>query len=88
MVAYNLQGQELDFEADGLLSICIQHELDHLNGVTFVDRLNSVKRKLVVRNYLGLRAEEAHEQREAQRQARVQAVNQAQADAGAEPSSD
>lgn len=88
VVAYNLQGQELDFEADGLLSICIQHELDHLNGVTFVDRLNSVKRKLVVRNYLGLRAEEAHEQREAQRQARVQAVNQAQADAGAEPSSD
>ena len=88
VVAYNLQGQELEFEADGLLSICIQHELDHLNGVTFVDRLNSVKRKLVVRNYLGLRAEEAHEQREAQRQARVQAVNQAQADAGAEPSSD
>ena len=88
VVAYNLQGQELDFEADGLLSICIQHELDHLNGVTFVDRLNSVKRKLVVRNYLGLRAEEAHEQREAQRQARVQAVNQAQADAGADPSSD
>ncbi len=88
VVAYNLQGQELDFEADGLLSICIQHELDHLNGVTFVDRLNSVKRKLVVRNYLGLRAEEAHEEREAQRQARVQAVNQAQADAGADPSSD
>jgi peptide deformylase len=50
--AYDLDGQEVDIEADGLLSICIQHELDHLNGVCFVDRLNSVKRKLVIRDYL------------------------------------
>lgn len=50
--AYDLQGQEVDFEADGLLSICIQHEIDHLNGVCFVDRLAPVRRKLVVRDYL------------------------------------
>ncbi len=87
VVAYDLEGRELDFEADGLLSICIQHEIDHLNGVTFVDRLNPVKRKLVVRNYMGLRAEEAHDEREAQRQARVVAVNAAQADASPEPTS-
>jgi peptide deformylase len=71
VVAFDLEGKELDFEADGLLSICIQHELDHLNGVTFVDRLNSVKRKLVVRNYLGLRAEAQEEEREAEREARL-----------------
>ncbi len=71
VVAYDLQGRELDFEADGLLSICIQHEMDHLNGVTFVDRLNPVKRKLVVRHYMGLRAQEAHEEREADRKARI-----------------
>ena len=71
VVAYDLQGQELDFEADGLLSICIQHELDHLNGVTFVDRLNPVKRKLVVRNYLGLRAQEQQDEREADLKARI-----------------
>lgn len=88
VVAYDLAGRELDFEADGLFSICIQHELDHLNGVTFVDRLNPVKRKLVVRNYMGLRAEEAHDAREAKRQARIIAVNAAQAEAGAEPKSD
>ncbi|MEZ4264988.1 MAG: peptide deformylase [Myxococcota bacterium] len=56
--AYDLSGTELDFEADGLLSICIQHELDHLNGITFVDRLTPVKKKLVLRQYLKLREED------------------------------
>lgn len=56
--AYDLSGHLLDFEADGLLSICIQHEVDHLNGVTFVDRLNEVQKKLVVREYLRQRAED------------------------------
>ena len=50
--AYDLDGQEILLEADGLLSICIQHELDHLNGITFVDRLNPVRRKIVIRSYL------------------------------------
>jgi peptide deformylase len=50
--AYDLDGNEVDIEASGLLSICIQHEIDHLNGVCFVDRINSVRRKLVMRQYL------------------------------------
>jgi len=40
--------QEMD--ASGLTSICLQHELDHLNGVTFVDYLSPLKRKLVLRD--------------------------------------
>lgn len=56
--AYDVNGGLLDFEADDLLSICIQHELDHLNGVTFVDRLNEVQKKLVLREYLRQRAED------------------------------
>ncbi|MGM0574622.1 MAG: peptide deformylase [Myxococcota bacterium] len=56
--AFDLQGHELDFEAEGLLSICIQHELDHLNGVTFLDRLSPVKRKLVTRQYLKQREQD------------------------------
>ncbi|MCB9729840.1 MAG: peptide deformylase [Deltaproteobacteria bacterium] len=60
--AYDLQGAELDFDADGLLSICIQHELDHLNGVTFVDRLSPVKKKLVLRQYLKIREEDQEDE--------------------------
>lgn len=43
--ALNLQGEAMDIEADGLLAVCIQHELDHLNGKLFVDYLSPLKRQ-------------------------------------------
>ena len=39
-------GRETTIEADGLLSICLQHEIDHLDGVLLVDRLSSLRRTL------------------------------------------
>ena len=39
--ARDLDGQPLEFEAEGLLSRAVQHEVDHLNGVLFIDRMNS-----------------------------------------------
>lgn len=39
----DLNGQEQKLEADGLLAICIQHELDHLDGVVFIDHLSRLK---------------------------------------------
>lgn len=47
VTALNLNGEPLEFEAEGLLARAIQHEVDHLDGVLFVDRLNSVRRKLL-----------------------------------------
>jgi peptide deformylase len=41
--ALNLQGEPIQFEADGLLSVCIQHEIDHLDGKVFVDYLSRLK---------------------------------------------
>jgi peptide deformylase len=41
--ALNAQGETITFEADGLLSVCIQHEIDHLNGKVFVDYLSRLK---------------------------------------------
>lgn len=38
---------EVEIEADGLLAICLQHEIDHLNGILFIDRLSSIRRELV-----------------------------------------
>ncbi|NQW00847.1 MAG: peptide deformylase [Rhodospirillales bacterium] len=39
--------QELD--ADGLLATCIQHEIDHLDGILFVDHITALKRKMILR---------------------------------------
>ena len=39
----DLEGQEQELHADGLLAICIQHELDHLDGTVFIDHLSRLK---------------------------------------------
>jgi peptide deformylase len=39
-------GRETRIEADGLLAVCLQHEIDHLDGVLLVDRLSSLRRNL------------------------------------------
>ncbi|GHV50487.1 peptide deformylase [Deltaproteobacteria bacterium] len=44
--ALDINGNSLDFEADGLLAICLQHECDHLDGKLFLDRISRLKRKM------------------------------------------
>ena len=39
-------GNPVDIEADGLLARCLQHEIDHLNGVLFIDHISTLKRTL------------------------------------------
>lgn len=39
--------REVEVEASGLLAVCFQHEIDHLNGVLFIDHLSRLKRKLL-----------------------------------------
>ena len=45
----NLKGEEVVIEAEGLLAIVFQHEIDHLNGLLFIDRLSKLKRDLYKR---------------------------------------
>ncbi len=45
IAALNLNGEKIELEADGLLAICIQHEMDHLDGKLFVDYLSPLKRQ-------------------------------------------
>ncbi len=40
---FDLEGQERTIEADGLLAVCLQHEIDHLNGKVFVEHLSQLK---------------------------------------------
>ena len=45
--AQDVEGKPIAFDADGLLAVCIQHEMDHLVGKLFVDYLSPLKRELV-----------------------------------------
>jgi peptide deformylase len=42
--ALDRNGEQIEFDADGLLAVCIQHEIDHLDGKVFVDYLSDLKR--------------------------------------------
>lgn len=46
-----LDGAEQELEADGLLATCIQHEVDHLDGVLFIDHLSRLKRERCIKKF-------------------------------------
>lgn len=52
-------GKKQELEAEDLLSTCIQHEIDHLNGVLFIDHLSKLKRDMIVK-----KVEKAHRQKD------------------------
>jgi peptide deformylase len=47
----NLDGETVEAEGDGVLATCVQHEIDHLNGVLFIDYLSKLKRDRVVKKF-------------------------------------
>jgi len=52
--AVNRAGEPFQLEADGLLAVCIQHEIDHLDGKLFVDYLSPTKRQMIRKKLLKL----------------------------------
>ena len=51
------EGKQQELVADGLLATCLQHEIDHLNGVLFVDHISKLKRDIVMRRFKKLARE-------------------------------
>ena len=45
LLATDLDGQQLAIDAEGLQAVCFQHELDHLDGILFIDRISRLKRE-------------------------------------------
>src|ERR1700742_3153116 len=45
----DLDGQRVEIEADGMLATCLQHEMDHLEGVLFIDHLSRLKRAMLIK---------------------------------------
>ena len=53
------EGKSYEEEIDGLLAVCLQHEIDHLNGVLFIDHLSRLKRDMIMRKLVKARRETA-----------------------------
>ncbi len=48
----DIKGREQQIKAEGLLAACIQHEIDHLNGILFIDHISKLKRDIIWRKVL------------------------------------
>ena len=69
--ALNEDGDLKTYEADGLLAVCIQHEMDHLDGKLFVDYLSPFKRERIKKKLLKQQKYEKNADASASRSARV-----------------
>ena len=52
----DLEGKTHEEDMDGLMAVCIQHEMDHLNGIVFIDHLSRLKRNMAMKKLQKLRA--------------------------------
>jgi peptide deformylase len=57
--AQDRTGKFFEIEAEGLLAKALQHEIDHLNGLLFVDRLSPLKKNIFKRRFKKMTAEQA-----------------------------
>lgn len=56
---FSPEGELREFEAEGLVARIVQHEVDHIDGILFIDRLSPLKRKLLLAKWQKLKAEAA-----------------------------
>ncbi|QGP56531.1 Peptide deformylase [Piscirickettsia salmonis] len=52
IAAFDQRGEKFELEAEGLLAVCLQHEIDHLEGKVFIDYLSPLKRKRLEKKLL------------------------------------
>ena len=55
----NHENKMCELYADGILAVCIQHEIDHLDGILFVDHISSLKRNIILRKLIKFKKNEA-----------------------------
>lgn len=64
MIGLDLEGEEIEVEAEGMVARCLLHEYDHLDGILFIDRLSAVKKQSIKRKLRALEEDYAEEQGE------------------------
>ena len=57
-------GKQQDLSCDGLLATCVQHEIDHLDGILFIDHISALKRNMILRKLLKTRKEKERDEAE------------------------
>jgi len=57
----DIDGKQQEVDADGILATCLQHEIDHINGVLFIDYLSKLKRSMVIKRFTKAAKREAEE---------------------------
>jgi len=67
--ALNLEGESVELDLDGLLAVCVQHEIDHLHGKLFVDYISRLKRERIRKKLEKEARAEAAQKKTARRQA-------------------
>lgn len=60
----DLDGKQQERDFDGLLATCIQHEIDHLNGIVFVDHISLTKRDMIIRKLQKMKKQGAFDHHE------------------------
>ena len=61
--AQDLKGEFFEMQCDELMSVCVQHELDHLDGIVFIDHLSQLKKSRAVTKLAKRRKEKAREEK-------------------------
>lgn len=56
---FDADGKPHSMDADGLMATCLQHEIDHLNGVLFIDHISKLKRDMVIKKFRKLASQRA-----------------------------
>lgn len=56
--ALDLEGEEITYKAEGLLAIAFQHEIDHLDGILFIDHISPLKREMFRKKYRRMQEEQ------------------------------
>ena len=60
-------GETQEMACEGLLATCVQHEIDHLDGILFIDHISALKRNMILRKLLKARKEKERDEAEASR---------------------
>jgi len=66
-------GKKQEMACEGLLATCVQHEIDHLDGILFIDHISSLKRNMILRKLLKARKEKERDEAEGKPPAKDQA---------------